>query len=89
MKFSMHPLHDFDYVIETLRACPILCPYLLVICKKSASAVPVLDKALTELYKWNKVKVVCVDAGHDVHISNPEMVASIITEFLLESEAKL
>lgn len=89
MKYVVPPLHDLKYLKETLRLNPITCPYLLILCKKTSPQIPKIDKALEEVEKWRKVKIHWIDADHDVHMTDPERVAPIISNFLLESEAKL
>lgn len=89
MKLPMSPIHDVDYILEIFRLHPITCPYLLILCKKSPSSMPILKEELEEVKKWRKVTIKRIDAGHDVHLVDPEVIAPIIIEFLLESEAKL
>lgn len=89
MKFPTSPLYDENYLKETMRLYPIMCPCLLINCRKSSVRWPLIKTVLDEVEKWRKVKIHWVDAGHDVHILNPELVASIIADFLLETEAKL
>lgn len=85
----MHPVHDYNYFIETWRFYPIMCPFLHVLCRESSGRWPWIDQTLDELKKWGKVKIHWVEAGHDVHMLDPEVVAPIIADFLKESEAKL
>lgn len=82
----MPPLHDLKYLKETLRLFPITCPYLLILCKKSSPKILKIDKALDEVENWRKVKVHWIDADHDVHMTDPEIVAPMISNFLLKAK---
>lgn len=85
----MIPLHDDKYLRETMRLYPILCPCLFIVCRKSSDKLPKINTFLDEVEKWKKVKVHWIDAEHDVHITDPELVSSVIADFLLDTEAKL
>lgn len=89
MKFPMIPLYDHRYIIEVMRLYPITCPCLFIICRKSSVKWPQINIVLDEVEKWREVQVHWVDAGHDVHMTHPELVCSIIANILLKTEAKL
>lgn len=86
----MPPLYDDRYNTDVIRLYPVSCPYLFILCRKTASMLlSATLEALNEVEKWNKVKIQWVDGGHDVHMLNPKIVAPIISEFLLETPAKM
>lgn len=89
MKILMNPIHGVEYVEEILRIYPITCPYLLIFCKETSPIIPRIAQFMDVIKEWRKVKICWVDGGHDVHLTNPDLVAPIIAEFLLELESKI
>lgn len=83
-----YPLHDTDYLKEIIRLYPIKCPFLLIMCKKSKS-LQFAESAIEEHEKCQNFTLQWVDAGHDVHITDPEMIAPYITQFLMKKQANL
>lgn len=88
-KIFLEPMHDLRYIRETFKLYPITCPHLLILAKRSHKLITDLYPILEELKKCKKFTVITLDGGHDIHITNPELVAPHITEFLLVSESKL
>lgn len=89
MKAYMDPPLSFNYIRETFKHFPVSCPYLIIIAKQSPLIISNMHPLLKDIEKWGNSKIVLLDNGHDVHINHPEIVASYITEFLLEMEGKL
>lgn len=67
---------------------PVTCPYLLIMCKKSES-ITYAKSSIEEYKKLPNFTLQWVDAGHDVHMSDPEIIAPYITQFLTKPQAKL
>lgn len=89
MKYPMNPIHNLNYLMETLCLYPVICPYLLILCQNSDRTVSVDYKTLEEVKTWKKFKIRWLKADHHVHLIEPEKVAPIIADFLLKSESKL
>ncbi|KAJ8922893.1 hypothetical protein NQ315_007929 [Exocentrus adspersus] len=88
MKSFINPLHDFRYIIETLREDPVTCPVLIVLGLKSLTK-DHMEVLVKEFKRWNNISIEYVDDYHDVHNNSPGLVAPIITKFLLTEKAKL
>lgn len=89
MKAVFKPLQDFRYVRETMRLFPITCPYLIIIAKQSPLVITDMNSLLDLIKKWGKITSVFLDAGHDVHLIHPELIAPHINDFLLKLESNL
>lgn len=89
MKVYLDPLHDLEYVKETLRLFPITCPVLTIIAKKSPPILTDMQATLPVIEKWEKINIVILDVGHDVHMTNPEIVIPYINDFLLKIDSNL
>lgn len=85
----MVPTNDINYLKNTIRLHPITCPYLFIGCEQSLTKSPIVQTILREVQELEKMKIQYVNGGHDVHMLNPQLVAPVITQFLLQSEAKL
>lgn len=89
MKAYFDPLSSFSFIRETFKLFPVTCPYLVIVAKKSPPILSDMHPVIEEMDKWPRTKVILLDTGHDVHMNQPELIVSYITEFLLKIEGKL
>lgn len=85
----MFPLYNFDYLMQNLYVNPVTSPYLLIYSTSKYDEIPIAKKMIKEFKKLGNMKFHFVDGGHDVHLLQPEIVAPIISTFLLSYGAKL
>lgn len=84
-----NPIHDFRYIVETMKKSPVLCPVLFVLGKEAEMQRVFMKPLINVLKKMRNVKFIIVDGCHDVHNNNPENVAPHVSMFLLNKNAKL
>lgn len=88
MKRYAEPIHDFYFIFQCLERHPVLCPVLFVLGTSSPLTTPTA-RALNVIKKWKQVDVKYIEGGHDIHITDPEKVASVISHFLLTQQSKI
>ncbi|XP_068907557.1 serine hydrolase-like protein 2 [Tenebrio molitor] len=89
MKQFINPLHDFRYILETLKKFPVTCPVLMVLGRDSELQQMYMKPITKFLKKYKNIMIKNVDGHHDVHNNEPEIVAPYVTKFLLMKKAKL
>lgn len=89
MTATISPLHSFSNIRDSLKLFKMTCPILLIVAQQSPPLVSDNHPLLEDIEKWGNAKIISLDAGHDVHITHREIVASFITEFLMKTEGKL
>lgn len=85
LKFYMSPIHDSRYAIDVFKAAPVRFPVLMVIAKKNKLQLKFLLPILKYIEGQKNFVRKYVDYHHDVHLTHPEIVAPLVTEFLLKS----
>lgn len=88
MKNFINPVHDFRYILESMKEDPVTCPILIILGEQSITKVH-MKPLIQELKTWSNVFIEYVDGYHDVHNNNPDIVAPFINKFLLVQKAKL
>lgn len=79
----MYPLHDDDYLRKIIQDCPVTCPILALMCKKS-DYYRISKPAIEEYSKQKNFTLQFIDAGHDVHLTSPRLIATHISDCLLK-----
>lgn len=88
MKSFINPMHDFRYILESLKEDPVTCPILIILGQQSLTK-DHMDPPIQELKTWKNVSIEYVDGYHDVHNNNPDIVAPFVNKFLSIQMAKL
>lgn len=89
MKDPMYSLYGIDYLMENLYLNPVTPPYLLIYSTSRHDVIPIENKVIEEFRKFRNVQIHSIDGGHDVHLLQPEIVAPIISKFLLKYQSNL
>lgn len=82
LKYFLQPPGGPDQVIVWLKINPIKCPVLVVIAKQNKMQLVYFKNVLKYVKTQRNYIVKSVDYGHDVHFTNPEVVAPFICDFL-------
>lgn len=83
------PLNVND-IVEMVRCNPIICPTLIILFTDTMKMHRELEPVVEMYKKTNKkCRVTVVEGTHHMCISNPEVVAPMISRYLLESTSKL
>lgn len=89
LKYVLRPPMSLSYHKEVLKKYPICCPHLIILAKDSLVGKKV-DKDLFKILKKNKnFRSKWVEGQHDVHLEDPDIVAPLISTFLLRQNSKL
>lgn len=83
MKNFLNPIHDFRYAVESLENDPITCPTLMLLAKQYVSQNELMQPVIKTLEKCRNVHLHYIDGGHDVHNTNPEVIAPYVNKFLI------
>ncbi|RZB40209.1 hypothetical protein BDFB_003228 [Asbolus verrucosus] len=89
MKLFINPIHDFHYIIETLKKAPVTCPVLIILGRASELQQMYMKPFTKVLGKYKNIQIKHVEGHHDVHNNNPEIVTPYVTKFLLQKKGKL
>ncbi|XP_032782054.1 probable serine hydrolase [Daphnia magna] len=94
LRSTIRPYIFNDFTTEQLKAVArgIVCPFLLIKAKNTSMFEPKeLYREFYDLYRdaSEDFRYVEVDGKHHVHLSQPELVAPIITNFLFPTKSKL
>ncbi|EFA02197.1 serine hydrolase-like protein [Tribolium castaneum] len=89
MKQFINPIHDFRYILETLKKFPVTCPVLMVLGRDSELQQMYMKGVTNFFKKYRNIRITYVDGHHDVHNNSPEIVAPHVSKFLVVKKAKL
>lgn len=92
-KFSMDPrLKHFlqppggpESIIKLLKTYPVKCPVLVVVAKQNKMQMIYFRDVFKYIRTLRNFLIKSVDYGHDVHFTNPEVVAPFVCDFLSKS----
>ncbi|KAJ3658681.1 hypothetical protein Zmor_010406 [Zophobas morio] len=89
MNSFVNPIHDFRYIIDTLKKFPVTCPVLMLLGRDSELQQMYMKPVTKFLQRYRNIRIKQVDGTHDVHNNNPEIVAPYVSKFLLMKKGKL
>lgn len=85
LKYFLQPPGTPENIIKLLKLYPVRCPVLVIIAKQSKLQSMYFKDVLKYIKTRKNFIVKTVNYGHDVHFTNPEVVAPFICDFLRKS----
>lgn len=82
LKYFLQPPGSPEQAVELFKVYPVKCPVLIVLAKQNKVQLTYFRPVIKYLKTQKNVSIKWVDYGHDVHLTNPEVVAPFICDFL-------
>lgn len=82
LKYFLAPPSGLEYTLDLFRTYPVNCPVLIILGKKNNIQLMYFRDVIRYYRTRKNVTIRYVDYGHDVHFTNPEVVAPFICDFL-------
>lgn len=82
LKYFLQPPGGPEVIIKLLKTYPVRCPVLVIIAKQNKMQLIYFRDVLKYIRTQKNFLLKPVDYGHDVHLTNPEVVAPFICDFL-------
>lgn len=84
LKFFMQPVTDERYAIDVLKLLPLQCPVLVILARENLYQKKLMTMVIKYFEKQSNIIVKKVPKHHNVHLTNPEIVAPFVNKFLTD-----
>lgn len=82
LKYFLQPPGNLEQIVQLLKIYPIQCPVLVIVAKQNKMQLTYFKKVFKYVKTQKNFLLKSVDYGHDVHFTNPEVVAPFVCDFL-------
>lgn len=87
LKYCLYSPMSYEFMLQLLKTNPIRCPMLVLLAEEGEGLGN--EEVLKEFAKNKDCTIRLIEGRHDVHMDQPERVAPIITDFLINCTSKL
>lgn len=88
LKYFLQPPGSPQHAVRLFKTYPVKCPVLIIVAKQNSMQLTYFKDVIKYFKTLKNFKMVYVDFGHDVHFTNPEVVAPFICDFLRNIKKK-